>query len=355
VSGGVEAAGDVMTGAVMARAIEPDHGTTRAEAHGPCLNCGTALLGSHCHVCGQSAHVHRTLQAYGHDLLHGVFHFEGKIWNTLPLLAFKPGELTRRYIHGERAKFVSPLALFLFAVFLMFAVVGGLAGEMHAPEVPSDLRNKSQAELSKALGQARAATKQLDARVSAVEKAGGDSKALEKAAKDARARVDAIETAQALGSGKSQFTVNEVHTGWVKLDAAVAKANANPNLFLYKIQSGAYKYAWALIPLSVPFVWLLFFWRRQYKLYDHAIFVTYSLTFMLFLVVALSIVGFVGVPEPVVPLAGTFVPPLHIYRHLRGAYGVSRAGGLLRTLLLGVFGAVVLIAFLILLLALGAF
>ena len=36
----------------------------------------------------------------------------------------KPGELTRRYIDGQRASFVSPIALFLFCVFFMFAVVG---------------------------------------------------------------------------------------------------------------------------------------------------------------------------------------------------------------------------------------
>ena len=40
------------------------------------------------------------------------------------MLVRRPGELTRRYIEGERAKFISPLALFLFSVFLLFAVVG---------------------------------------------------------------------------------------------------------------------------------------------------------------------------------------------------------------------------------------
>ena len=67
------------------------------------------------------------LRAFFHDLLHGVLHFEGKIWRTLPMLAWRPGELTRRYIDGERASFVSPIALFLFSVFLMFAV-GSLSG-----------------------------------------------------------------------------------------------------------------------------------------------------------------------------------------------------------------------------------
>ena len=43
------------------------------------------------------------------------------------MLFWRPGDLTRRYIHGERAKFVSPLALFLFAVFLTFAVFNWIA------------------------------------------------------------------------------------------------------------------------------------------------------------------------------------------------------------------------------------
>jgi hypothetical protein len=83
-------------------------------------------VGKFCHECGQHAHIHRTLAAFGHDLLHGVLHLEGKAWHTLPLLMFRPGELTRRYIAGERMRFVSPLAMFLFSVFLMFAVMSFL-------------------------------------------------------------------------------------------------------------------------------------------------------------------------------------------------------------------------------------
>lgn len=139
-----------MTGAVIGRAVEPAHGSGDHSAHGACANCGTTLTGPYCHSCGQMAHLHRTLGGIGHEILHGVFHFEGKIWRTLPLLAFKPGQLTRRYIHGERARFVSPMALFLFSVFLMFAIVSAIAGEMHAPEVGQQWRGKSFAELQTA-------------------------------------------------------------------------------------------------------------------------------------------------------------------------------------------------------------
>ena len=58
-----------------------------------CLNCGAQLVGSHCHHCGQEAHLHRTVGAFLHDLMHGVLHLDGKIWRTLPMLVLKPGHL----------------------------------------------------------------------------------------------------------------------------------------------------------------------------------------------------------------------------------------------------------------------
>ncbi|MGO8609952.1 hypothetical protein ACC848_44155, partial [Rhizobium johnstonii] len=76
------------------------------------------------------------------------------------------------------------------------------------------------------------------------------------------------------------FRFTTIKTGWAALDKGIAKANRNPGLLLYKLQSSAYKYSWALIPISTPFVALLFLWHRRYKLYDHAIFVTYSLAFI---------------------------------------------------------------------------
>ena len=118
-----EAAGDVLTGAVIGGTVE--HATnaagkqTAGATEGTCLNCGAQVTGAYCSACGQRLHLHRTLTSIGHDILHGVFHFEGKLWRTLPELFLRPGQLTRRYIDGERAKFISPMALYLFTVFVM--------------------------------------------------------------------------------------------------------------------------------------------------------------------------------------------------------------------------------------------
>ena len=49
-----------------------------------------------------------------------------------------------------------------------------------------------------------------------------------------------------------------------------------------------------LIPLSVPFLWLLFPFSRRFRLYDHTVFVTYSLSFMTLLVVTAVLIGLPG-------------------------------------------------------------
>src|SRR5262249_32663787 len=85
-----------------------------------CANCNTPLAGAYCHACGQPAHVHRSVLHIVEEMVHGVLHFDTKSWRTLPLLFVRPGLLTRRYIEGQRARYVSPLALFLFSVLLMY-------------------------------------------------------------------------------------------------------------------------------------------------------------------------------------------------------------------------------------------
>ena len=95
-----------------------------------CANCGATLQGKYCHACGQSGHIHRSLLHMFEEVLHGLFHFDTKAWRTIPALIFRPGKLTKEYIEGKRTSYVSPLALFLFLIFLMFFVFSFTAKEM---------------------------------------------------------------------------------------------------------------------------------------------------------------------------------------------------------------------------------
>ncbi|HEU4602666.1 MAG TPA: hypothetical protein VFS24_11885, partial [Steroidobacteraceae bacterium] len=121
-------------------------------------------------------------------------------------------------------------------------------------------------------------------------------------------------------------------------------------LLLYKLKTSGYKFSWMLIPLSIPFIWLLFFWRRDLPLYDHAIFATYSITFMMLLVTFVSVLAYVGAPAWLWGLLLTFAPPIHMYKQLRGAYQLSRAGASIRMFCLSIFSLIVLSIFSVLLL-----
>lgn len=354
-TGGIEAAGDIATGALMGRVFESHAGEAGGEAHGHglCLNCGTALIGSYCHACGQAGHVHRSLASIGHDLLHGAFHFEGKIWRTLPMLVLHPGALTRRYIAGERARFVSPLALFLFFVFLMFASIHSFGGELEDVDATPATREERLAKIDGQIARDQVRLQQAQAA-----KAGGSDKAdLDGKIAGLEATINGLKIARSTiavsKDGHTRVTMNEVQTGWPRLDHGIAKAKANPGLALYKLQSSAYKYSWALIPISVPFVALLFLWKRRYKLYDHTIFVTYSLSFMMLLVTVFTLGLEISAPGWILGLMLAFGPPVHLFAQLRGAYELRKRSALWRTVALSIFAFIALTLFGMLLLGLG--
>lgn len=395
ITGGLESVGEAVTGGLAARAVEPAAGEGEGAGHEACLNCGTALAGPHCHQCGQAGHVHRTLTAFWHDLAHSVLHFDGKLWRTLPLLAWRPGELTRRYVAGQRASFVSPMALFLFSVFLMFAIfstIGGPVGggpSVNRQQIPAQERAgtrlefaRERAEALRELNDLRAERARLaaaakptagidakiqgaEARLALKQRVFNQALALiegeeKKEAEEAKAKKDAVadparKAAEAAGS--DDFTViagADSLNEWVR--KSYRKAKENPSLLAYKLQTNAYKFSWALIPISVPFLWLLFLHRRRYrryKAYDHIVFVTYSIAFMSLGVITLSIFRLLGVPDVFAGFAILFVPPIHMYRQLRGAYALSRWSALWRTVVLLNFAFIAATLFFTGLVALG--
>ncbi len=350
-SGGFEAAGDALTGSVIGRVVEPAHGEATAVVHGPCLNCGTTLAGPYCHACGQTAHVHRTLVALWHDIAHGVFHFEGKVWHTIPLLAWRPGNLTRRYIHGERARFVSPLALFLFSVFLMFATFESVGGPF-TPNVTHNGAKVDTADLQANLAKAQAKVAGLEQQRRDALAAGKATGAIDKELEDARTDEGGLRAVTTIARGINPDDLSgaiKVDTGNKSIDERVKEAIKNPKLLLYKLQSSAYKFSWALIPLSLPFMWAMFAWRRQYKLYDHAVFVTYSISFVMLLLVVMALLAAIGIDTSWMLL----LVPVHFFRQLKQAYRLSVFSTLWRTLALVLVSTTTLLMFGLLLLALG--
>ena len=349
----VEAAGEIVTGSMLARAAEPHAGETPQGHSRTCLNCGAALAAHFCGHCGQSGHLHRTLGSLLHDLAHGVLHFEGKIWRTLPMLAWRPGDLTRRYIRGERARFVSPLALFLFTAFMMFAIVSNLP---LVPETPFG-NGRSRVDGARELVRDQIADLQeernrLAAQGPAIRRADQTIARLRKdlvILEEARERLSTVGPTLTMANREvkgEDGDVDWINTRW-------RQAKRNPDLLVYKLKNSAYKFSWVLVPITLPLIWLLFARRRDVGLYDHAIFGIYSLSFMSVLTIAAALLISAGAGFAAA-LMMMLVPPLHMFRQLRGAYALSWSAALWRTVALMFMTAAALLTWIVILMIVGS-
>lgn len=330
------------------------------EDHGICANCETPLTGAYCHACGQSAHIHRSLLHMVEELLHGIFHFETKAWKTIPALILTPGKLTRNYIAGQRTRYVSPLALFLFLIFLMFFVFS-LTSDHSSTTASKDLVAEK-ADLNKdlklakeklqVLTQKRASLPKGDQaledindeinstmiEITAIEMAGkanGDKTSLAKNKSN-----DQTVSAENKGTdqeGQSTFDLNiddkNMSSSIPWIEKRLRHAAENPELTLYKMKSAASKFAFLLMPISLPFLWLMFALKRKYVMFDHAVFSLYSLCFMAILMMLITVLGKFNLTA-IAGLITVLVPPVHMFIQLRGTYDLTNMEALWRTVAL---------------------
>jgi hypothetical protein len=109
---------------VFGRILREDTEHDIAPVESPdCLNCGTHLRGQYCGSCGQRAR-NRLIslwelvsEAFG-DLLE----LDSRLWRTLIPLLVRPGQLTRDYLEGRRARYMPPFRTYLVLSLIFFVV-----------------------------------------------------------------------------------------------------------------------------------------------------------------------------------------------------------------------------------------
>jgi hypothetical protein len=320
-----------------------------------CLNCGTPLAGRFCHACGQKAHLHRSVGHILEELVHGVLHWDSKLWRTLPLLVVNPGRLTRDYVRGRRARYIAPLSLFLGLFLVMFLGFSVLGPSLEAPPVRVEMASKAVEDISADLARARANPATSRAEILALEAALASAQAARDRAERGEAPPPGSHPIMDSLRAASQHAVVEV--GGRRNEALTRKvktALANPEFTFYRIKQKAYKLAFLLVPLSVPVLWLLFARRRGVYLYDHTVFVLYSLSFMSLLAIALLLASQLGeaASDVVTPLA-LLAPGVHMFAQLKGAYQLGWGAAAWRTVLLLLGSLAVALAYVLLMLVLG--
>lgn len=104
------------------------HLTERTEKN--CLNCNAIVQGRYCQLCGQENIVPQ--ESFRHLVLHFIYditHFDGKFFDTLKYLLFKPGFLSTEYIKGRRAKYLNPVRMYVFTSAIFFLIFFAMTGD----------------------------------------------------------------------------------------------------------------------------------------------------------------------------------------------------------------------------------
>lgn len=92
-----------------------------------CLNCGATLSGPFCAACGQrDIPPYPSVRELVIDAFWELSGWDGRFVSTVRELFRHPGKLTREFLEGRRARYLSPLRLYLMAS-LVYFLAGALA------------------------------------------------------------------------------------------------------------------------------------------------------------------------------------------------------------------------------------
>ena len=116
--------------------VDAEQEVKSKRANENCLNCGTPLVDTYCHRCGQKDIPRR--QTLGDMLINFISSFwsyEGKFFRTTRYIITSPGFLAKEYNAGRRESYYHPARMYVFISFVFFLIYFSLPDEESAEKV----------------------------------------------------------------------------------------------------------------------------------------------------------------------------------------------------------------------------
>jgi hypothetical protein len=278
------------------KAAHPGHGAA-------CLNCGAPLTGPFCAACGQ-----RDIPPYPStrelvvDAFTELSGWDGRLASTVRALVRRPGMLTREFLEGRRARYISPLRLYLMFSLVYFVLAAG------SPEVRLGSGE------TVAVGLHVSGNAQPSAPASRPERV-------------ANAAGQALESGRALTPAERDSVLAEIARAPALMQPFLRRAVVDPAGFKRGILETMPRMLFALLPVFAGIV-ALFFRGRKYP--EHLYFAIHLHAFIFLALAAIELVKYTRSAGAVLVASAVALPSIPIYATVafRRVYGDS----LVRTL-----------------------
>jgi hypothetical protein len=145
-----------------------------------------------------------------------------------------------------------------------------------------------------------------------------------------------------------------IDLGRPALEAKARKALQDPEFLFYKLKQKGYKLSFLLVPMSLPWMILLFAGKRGIRIYDHVVFLLYSISFMSMLAILAALLAtYTSAPGGVYITLFLIVPVAHMFAQLKEGYAIGWFSAAWRTAALATFALLTLVAYFVIILLLG--
>jgi hypothetical protein len=281
-----------------------------------CLNCGTLLNGPFCAECGQ-----RDIPPYPSarelvvDAVSELSGWDGRIATSVRTLLLRPGKLTREFLEGRRARYISPLRLYLMASLAYFVLAAT------APDVRLDSGK------TLFLGLRVSTTVANDSAASRPERVGAAARS-------------AMESQQALSAEARAAVLEEIASAPPLMQPFLRKSVDDPAGFRAGIFAAVPRMMFVLLPVFAGIL-ALFYRGRKYP--EHLYFAIHLHAFFFLVFAIVELLKFTQVAPLVIVGAALSTLSLPVYATVafRHTYGGSLARTVAKEVGIGAIYAVV--------------
>ena len=288
----------------MSQALEtPEPSAELIAKRSTCLNCGAPLVGPFCAECGQrDIPPYPSVRELVVDAFWELSGWDGRFATTVRALVRRPGMLTREFLEGRRARYISPLRLYLMASLVYFVLAAA------APDV------RLESGKTVFMGLRVSSTVPVDSTPSRAERVG-------------EAVGGAMEKQQPLTPEQRAVVLEEIASAPALMQPFLRRAAEDPAGFKTGILSALPRMLFVLLPVFAGIV-ALFYHDRKYP--EHLYFAIHLNAFFFLALSFAQLLKFTQIASLAIAGASLAVLSIPIYATLafRHAYGGSLAGTL---------------------------